>query len=133
MRSVIDSIQRNESLISLNISNCDLNQKGIDQIIIALRLNPKIRKLAINGNFLESNIFDLITAEADANALLMSLKTNAQSIDASTLHPNVSMTRYYRYCYLLLFYRYTLLWPGNCVFCQKELCRYCMRMILLTL
>ncbi len=89
MRHLIAAVQRNDSLTALNISNCGLNLSGIADLGNALKNNSKIRRFRIDLNDLPEEIFLHITAETDANALLVSLRTNPQSVDTGTLSAKV--------------------------------------------
>lgn len=86
---VIEMVRRNDSLTSLNVAGCKLNVKGIEHFANALKENSKIRKFHLYDNGIAKETYDLITAETDANALLISIRTNPQSVDAAELSPQV--------------------------------------------
>ena len=90
LEHVMQMVQRNDSLTTLNVSNCKFNVRGIEKFANALQSNSKIRKFHVHDNGIDKELFDLITAETDANALLISIRTNPQSIDANTLPKEVS-------------------------------------------
>lgn len=120
---VMEMVRRNDSLTSLNVSRCKLNCKGLEKFSEALRLNSKIRKFFVHDNGIAEDLYNIITAETDANALLISLKTNPQSIDANTLTEHVldvfyNCNIYHSYENQLFYCRYICLFRASCVFSQ---------------
>jgi hypothetical protein len=91
--NVMAMVWRNDSLTSFSVAKCKFNCMGIEKFAEALKTNSKIRKFSIHDNDIDDEIYDVITAETDANALLISIRTNPQSIDADTLPPHVSIDR----------------------------------------
>lgn len=86
---IMEMVRCNDSLTSLNVANCKLNVVGIDLFAEALRQNSKIRRFYIQDNDICEELYDLITAETDANALLVSIRTNPHSVAASSLASHV--------------------------------------------
>lgn len=92
LKELVDMVQRNDSLTALDISNCKLNNShGIEKLVESFKKNSKIRKFNIDNNQIEFSVYTSINAEADANALLVSLRTNPQSIDSTTLQTQVKI------------------------------------------
>lgn len=89
LQHIIDMVQRNDSLTSFNVSKCKLNTRGIENFPDALKKNSKIRKFYVHDNGLDADVYAAVTAETDANALLISIRTNPQSVDANALTAEV--------------------------------------------
>ena len=101
LTNIMQMVQRNDSLTSLNVSKCKLNTNGIDLFAGALKVNSKIRRFFIHDNDLEKDMYEAITAETDANALLISIRTNPQSVDARTLETCVRNIFYFVFALIL--------------------------------
>ena len=96
--NLMEMVRRNDSLTLLNVCNCKLNVNGIERFATALQANSKIRLFNINENHIDITTYKIITAETDANDLLISNRTNPLSVDTKNLGTEVRLAYTYIFC-----------------------------------
>ena len=134
LEMVMAMVRRNDSLTSFSVSKCKLNTNGIDKFAEALKTNSKIRNFFVNENNINEDLYNAITAETDANSLLISIRTNPQSINAQTLPPHVifaDLLFFMSVNFSNLSCRYMKRLLVSCAFCPPQSCVCCMKMLLL--